>query len=354
MAGIVRQKIDQTALENYLRENVPEIATPIELKQFKHGQSNPTYQITAADGQRFVLRKRPPGQQISAQAHRVDREYRVLAALHGHTDVPVPRPYAMCSDPSVLGTPFYVMEFLDGRVFADVGVPGVSPEERTAIWREAAAVLARLHAVDPRDVGLEGFGRPDGFYGRQIRSFDAICAGQSKVVDGRTGRPLGPLPYYEECVRFFRDPSVQPRDRSCLVHGDYRIDNLVFHKTEPRVIGVLDLFTFFYMARHPGASPYDLTSLLPGRTPGMPQPEQVVAWYARCGGYDPTPDVDFGIAFGAWKTAVLAQGIEARMVTGQAGSEQVAAYAAIKNPMAELAWQLTQYCSSGWQQAARL
>ncbi|ATY58892.1 Phosphotransferase enzyme family domain [Cordyceps militaris] len=368
MAGIVRQKIDEAALQGFLRENVPEIATPIELKQFKHGQSNPTYLITAADGQRYVLRKRPPGTQISQHAHRIDREYQVLAALAG-TDVPVPKPYALCADASIIGTPFYIMEFLDGRIFADVGVPGVSPEERTAIWEDAARTLARLHAIDPRQVGLERFGKPGGFYQRQIRSFDAICASQSKVVNPETQQPLGSLPYYAECVQFFQNASVQPRDRSCIVHGDYRIDNLVFHKTEPRVIGVLDwetstighplsdicsLFTFFYMARHAGASPYDLSSLLPGRTPGMPQPEQIVAWYARYGRYDPTPDVDFGIAFGAWKTAILAQGIEARMVTGQAGSEQVAAYAAIKNPMADLAWQLTRYRDSAWQQSARL
>ncbi|KAM3430498.1 hypothetical protein MY4824_007662 [Beauveria thailandica] len=368
MAGVVRQKIDQVALENFLRKNVPEITTPIELKQFKHGQSNPTYQIVAADGKKYVLRKRPPGKQISKHAHRVEREYQVLVALE-NTDVPVPKPYALCEDESIIGTAFYIMEFLDGRIFADVGVPGVSPEERTAIWEAAAKTLARLHAIDPRQVGLEGFGKPSGFYKRQIRSFDAICASQSKVVNTATQEPLGPLPYYAECVQFFQNASVQPRDRSCLVHGDYRVDNLVFHKTEARVIGILDwetstighplsdiasLVTFFHMARHPGGSPYDLSSLLPGRTPGMPQPEQIVEWYACYGDYDPAPDFDYGIAFSIWKTAVLCQGIEARMVTGQAGSDQVAAYAAIKAPLAELAWKLTQCSKSAWQQSARL
>ncbi|KAJ4163558.1 hypothetical protein LMH87_005279 [Akanthomyces muscarius] len=368
MAGRVRQEIDQLALNCFLRDYVPEIATPINLKQFKHGQSNPTYQITAADGQRFVLRKRPPGKQISNHAHRVEREYQILAALED-TNVPVPKPYVMCEDASIIGTPFYIMEFLDGRIFDDVGVPGVSPEERTAIWHEAAKTLTKLHAIDPRDVGLQDFGKPSGFYKRQIRAFDAISASQSKVINKRTLQPIGPLPYYAECTQFFQNPAVQPRDRSCLVHGDYRIDNLVFHKTEPRVIGVLDwetstvghplsdicsLITFFYMAKQPGASPYDLSSLLPGRTPGMPQPEQVMEWYARHGPYDPKPDMDFGLAFSVFKLAVICQGIEARMLTGQAGSEKVASYAAVKNPMAELAWQLTQYSNRAWQQAARL
>lgn len=146
----------------------------------------------------------------------------------------------MCEDESVIGTPFYIMEFLDGRIFADVGVPGVSAAERAAIWQEAAKTLAKLHAIDPRQVGLEGFGKPSGFYKRQIRSFDAIYASQSKVVNTATQQPLGPLPYYAECVQFFQNSSVQPRDRACLVHGDYRVDNLVFHKTEPRVIGILE------------------------------------------------------------------------------------------------------------------
>lgn len=146
----------------------------------------------------------------------------------------------MCEDESVIGTPFYIMEFLDGRIFEDVGVPGVSGEERQAIWQDAIRVLAKLHAVDPREVGLENFGKPSGFYKRQIRSWEAISASQSKVINGATKQPVGQLPYYNECMDFFKNAKAQPRDRSCLVHGDFRIDNLVFHKTEPRVIGILE------------------------------------------------------------------------------------------------------------------
>ncbi|KAJ6780205.1 hypothetical protein PWT90_01932 [Aphanocladium album] len=367
MAGRVRQKIDQVALENYLQENLPEIATPIELKQFKFGQSNPTYQIIAADGRNYVLRKRPPGKQISKLSHRVEREYQVLAALE-NSDVPVPKAYMMCEDDSIIGTPFYIMEFLDGRIFEDTGIPGVSAEERAAIWQDAIKTLAKLHAIDPHEVGLEGYGKAGGFYKRQIRSWDAICSSQSKVVNAATKRPVGQLPYYAECMQFFQNASVQPRDRSCLVHGDFRIDNLVFHKTEPRVIGILDWETStighplsdvcsfivaFYMARHPGASPYDLSSLLPGRTPGMPQPDQILEWYAYYGRFNPKPDMNFGMAFNVFKTAAICQGIEARMAGGQAGSQQAASYAAIKNPLAELSWQLAQY-SNVWQQRARL
>ena len=264
MAGRVRQPIDERALEKFLADNVPAVKTPIELKQvsllvwfrfaaagkaylltrhatpqFGFGQSNPTYQITAADGQRFVMRKKPPGKLLSKTAHKVEREYRILHALE-HTDVPVPKTYCLCEDDSIVGTPFYIMEFLDGRIFEDFTMPGVDPEQRTLLWREAVRTLARFHAVDVRAVGLESFGRPAGFYNRQIQTWVTICQAQAKAVDVETKEPVGQLPHFEELVRFFKNEKLQPRDRTTLVHGDYKIDNLVFHKTEPRVIGILE------------------------------------------------------------------------------------------------------------------
>lgn len=186
-----------------------------------------------------MLRKRPPGKQISKLSHRIEREYQVLAALE-HADIPVPKPYIICEDDFIIGTPFYIMEFLDGRIFEDTGIPGVTPKERTAIWQDAIRVLTKLHAINPCDVGLDGYGKPGGFYKRQIRSWDTICASQAKVANKDTNKPVGQLPYYMECIEFFKDARIQPQDRSCLVHGDFRIDNLVFHKTEPRVIGILE------------------------------------------------------------------------------------------------------------------
>lgn len=256
MAGRVRQPIDEVAFQRYLSEHVPAIKLPVELKQvgkppppfltpantsrqFGFGQSNPTYQLTAADGQRFVMRKKPPGKLLSKTAHKVEREYRIMHALEG-TDVAVPKTYALCEDESVIGTPFYVMEFLDGRIFEDFTMPGVSAQEREALWREAVETLARFHAVDRKEVGLEGFGRAGGFYGRQIKTWTTICASQAKVVDVETGEAVGKLPHFDETVRFFKNERLQPKDRATLVHGDYKIDNLVFHKTEPRVIGILE------------------------------------------------------------------------------------------------------------------
>lgn len=185
------------------------------------------------------MRKKPPGKLISKMSHRVEREYQILRALES-TDIPVPKTYSLCMDDSVIGTPFYIMEFLDGRIFEDQTMPGVAPEERAALWREAIRTLAKFHSVDPREVGLERYGKAGGFYNRQIQTWETICAMQEKVVDVTTNRPIGKLPFFEQCVQSFKNERSQPKDRMSLVHGDFRIDNLVFHPTEPRVIGVLE------------------------------------------------------------------------------------------------------------------
>lgn len=185
------------------------------------------------------MRKKPPGKLLSKTAHKVEREYRIMHALEG-TQVAVPKTYGLCEDESIIGTPFYIMEFLDGRIFEDFTMPGVSPTDRTAMWREAVRTLARLHAVDHHKQGLGTFGKPNGFYNRQINTWITICNSQAKVTDVETGEPVGQLPHFEETVRFFKNEKLQPKDRSTLVHGDFKIDNLVFHKTEPRVIGILE------------------------------------------------------------------------------------------------------------------
>ncbi|KAH7170763.1 kinase-like domain-containing protein [Dactylonectria macrodidyma] len=356
MAGRVRQPIDEAAFERYISEHVPAIKTPIDLKQFGFGQSNPTYQITAADGQRFVMRKKPPGKLISKTAHKVEREYRVLHALE-HTDVAVPKTYGLCEDDSVIGTPFYIMEFLDGRIFEDFTMPGISAAEREAMWREAVKTLARFHAVDYKKAGLERFGKPSGFYNRQIQTWTTICGSQEKAIDVETHEAVGKLPHFDETVRFFKNERLQPKDRATLVHGDYKIDNLVFHKTEPRVIGILDwemstvghplsdvcnFMTNFYTARHEGASPYSAEGFLPGRTPGLPQPEQILAWYTETSGYDPRPELPWGMAFNIWRLAGVCQGIAARYAVRQASSEKAKHHAVTRTPMAEFAWVLAE------------
>lgn len=191
MAGQIRQPIDLAALEKYISQNVPEIKIPLDVKQFGFGQSNPTYQLTSVPtGERYVMRKKPPGKLLSKAAHKVEREHRIIAAL-GPTDVPVPKAYVLCEDESVIGTPFYIMEFLDGRIFEDATMPQVGARERTALWKAAIETLAKFHRVDFRKVGLEKFGQPKGFYDRQLATWKQICAAQGQAVDVDTKKPVG-------------------------------------------------------------------------------------------------------------------------------------------------------------------
>jgi len=207
--------------------------------QFGYGQSNPTYQLTAADGQKYVLRKKPPGKLLSKTAHQVEREYRIIHAL-GQTDVPVPRAYCLCEDASVIGTPFYIMEFMDGRIFEDPSFPNVTASERNDMWREAVRTIAKMHSVDPSSVGLSNFGKPVSFYNRQLKTFSTISTSQAQVVDVEDKHPVGNIPHFQDIVAFLRNSDTQPKDRGSLIHGDYKIDNLVYHQTQPKVIGILE------------------------------------------------------------------------------------------------------------------
>ncbi|KAJ0349011.1 hypothetical protein COL154_005170 [Colletotrichum chrysophilum] len=355
MAGRVRHPIDQAALERYIEKNVPEIKTPIEIKQFGFGQSNPTYQLTSATSTRYVLRKKPPGKLLSKAAHKVEREHRIIHALEP-TDVPVPRALCLCEDDAVVGTPFYIMEFLDGRIFEDAAMPEVvDPAERKALWRAATQTLARLHRVDPKSVGLEGYGKRDGFYDRQIATWTTICESQAAAEDRETGERVGDLPHFGEMIGFFEDKAAQPRDRGTLIHGDFKIDNIVFHKTEARVIGVLDwemstvghplsdlcnFLTPYFTASRGNSGVYAHEGFLAGATPGLPSVEEIVGWYGAEAGWDPAPELNWGMAFNVFRLSAVLQGIAARAAQGQASSEQAKRYAVTRGPLAEFAWEL--------------
>ncbi|KAF9249704.1 hypothetical protein DTO013E5_4311 [Penicillium roqueforti] len=352
MAGEVRQPIDIPSLEKYIDQHVPEVKTPLDVKQFGFGQSNPTYLLTAADGRQVVLRKKPPGKLLSKTAHKVEREYKIIRALWD-TDVPVPRAYCLCEDDSVIGTAFYIMEFLDGRHFTDPAMPGISGEERKALWKNAVQTLAKFHSVVPKSVGLETFGKPTGFFDRQIATFKTISKAQAAVVDADTKKPVGELPHFDDMVKFFSQKSTQPLDRGTLVHGDYKIDNMIFHKTEPRVIGILD----WEMATvgHPLSdfcnltSPYiidggdsQLSQFAPGVVPGLPRREECIGWYAETSGYETSSDVAWGDAFFAFRGSVIMQGIAARFAGRQASSARASDYAKRAKPFAEGAWERVQ------------
>ncbi|KAF1990414.1 APH-domain-containing protein [Aulographum hederae CBS 113979] len=396
MAGTVRQPIDLKALEKYIDQNVPEIKTPLILKQFGFGQSNPTYQLTARDSRKYVLRKKPPGKLISKTAHNVEREYRVIHALE-NTDVPVPKAYCICTNDSIIGSAFYIMEFLDGRIFEEPEIPGVSAEERREMWHSAVLTLAKLHRLDPKKVGLEKFGKSSGFYDRQIATFTGLEEKQAEAVDVDTKQPVGNLPRKQHLLEFFKKAEYRPKDRGVPIHGDFKIDNLVFHKTEPRVIGILD----WEMSTigHPLSDlsnllvPYTITpiaspiTILPApnsnnapitrlprnaysafspssRLAGIPPKEEVLAWYTtavasetagpQIRGWNPQQDIQWGAAFAMFRDAVIYQGIAARYAARQASSAQAWEVGQERGNCAEVCWGLVQTVLEGRGERAKL
>ncbi|KAI1976535.1 hypothetical protein LOZ53_006031 [Ophidiomyces ophidiicola] len=344
MAGAVRQPIDVPALERYLERTVPSIKVPLGVKQFGFGQSNPTYLLTASDGQQLVLRKKPPGRLLSRTAHRVDREYQIIHALH-KTDVPVPEAICLCEDDSIIGTAFYIMEFLNGRIFTDPSIPDVSPADRKAIWKDAVETLAKFHRLNPKSIGMEKFGRPSGFYDRQIATFRTISKAQANIADIETSIPVGDLPHFDDMVEFFSNKDWQPKDRGTFVHGDYKIDNMVFHKTEPRVIGVLDwematighpLSDFCNLTGpylHPSGAPNSI-KFSPGDVPGLPTREECIQWYSQIAGWNPTSELLWGDAFYGFRGSVIMQGIAAPYAVRQASSAHAREYGKQMGPFA--------------------
>ena len=290
--------LNEAALNAWLAGHVDGYRGPLSVQQFKSGASNPTYMLTAASG-RYVLRKKPPGQ-LLASAHQVDREYRVMKAL-GAVGFPTPRMRALCDDEGVIGTAFFVMDFLDGRIFRDARLPEQMPAERTAIYAELNAVMARLHAIDPDAVGLGDYGRHGGYYERQI----------SRWTKQYRGAETGPIPAMEALIE--RLPGRMPKTEGVVVaHGDYRLENVMFHPTEPRIIAVLDweLSTLgdpiadlaynciLWHSRSPSWGTLDGIDLA---TSGIPTEAEYVAAYARNSGRGEIHDFDFYLAFSIFR-----------------------------------------------------
>jgi aminoglycoside phosphotransferase (APT) family kinase protein len=225
-------------------------------------------------------------------------------------------------------------------------------------WHSAVTTLAKFHRVIPKDVALESYGKPSGFYNRQITTFNTISKSQAEAKDKETGIPVGKIPHQDDMVAFFSDPKTQPKDRSSFVHGDYKIDNVVFHKTEPRVIGILDwemstighplsdlnnLFApYLWADKKKSLGSRANEAFLPGKTAGLPSQDQLVAWYSEVAGWDPKPDLTWGHAFSTYRSAIIMQGIAARYALRQASSAQAQDYGSLMKPFAEAAWDLVQ------------
>ena len=329
---------DAAALDAYLRARIPGWRGPVAVEQFRGGQSNPTYKLTAGD-RRYVLRRKPPGKLLPS-AHAVDREYRVISAL-ANTDVPVPRTFCLCDDDSVIGTAFYVMDFVEGRVLWDPTLPGLQATERRAIFDAMNRVIAALHSVDYAGVGLRDFGKPGNYFARQIDRWSRqYKASETEPIEAMD-RLIDWLPRH-----------IPPDERTAIVHGDYRLDNLVFHPTEPRVLAVLDWelstlghpladFSYHMMAWRLGGDEFrglrgaDLVAL------GIPSEDEYVALYlerTHAAARPPPEQWSFYLAYNLFRLAAILQGVMARAVAGNAASARAVEAGKRARPIAELGW----------------
>jgi aminoglycoside phosphotransferase (APT) family kinase protein len=314
-------RFDERRLEAWLAAAIEGFGGELAVRQFQGGASNPTFLLTTQtpEGQRrYVLRKKPPGQ-LLASAHQVDREYRVMKAL-GATGVPVPVMRALCEDEGVIGTAFYVMDFLEGRIFRDAALPGLEPAERAAIYDELNATLAKLHQVDFAAVGLSDYGRPGGYFERQVGRWTKQYRGAETEAIPAMERLIEELP-----------GRIPVADEVAIAHGDYRLENVMFHPTEPRLIAVLDweLSTLGHPLADIAYNAFLWRSDSPSwgtlqgvdfTTSGIPSMEAYVAAYCRRTGREGIEDFPFYLAFSVFRLASISQGVYRRILAGNAST----------------------------------
>lgn len=332
-------RFDENALADYLSQHVDGFSGTLKIEQFEGGQSNPTFRLEAS-GRRFVLRKQPPGQLLPS-AHQVDREYRVMRALQGSA-VPVPRMYASCEDPGVIGTKFYVMEWVDGRLFTETRLPDLEPAERRSVYLDLAQVLASLHNVDPETVGLADFGRPGNYYERQIgRWTKQYVASKTEEIDAM-----------ERLMAWLPD-NIPGQPKTVIVHGDYRLGNTLLRPTGPRIAAVLDwelstlgdgLADLGYLCQDYHGEAYtdvglagaDLEAL------GIPTEAEMVDEYRRHAGIDRIENWPFYLIYNMFRSAAIIQGVYKRGVDGNASSETALQFKDAARMRAQRAWMLVE------------
>lgn len=337
---LANHRFDEAALCRHLEAALPGFRGPCRIRQFQGGQSNPTFHLETA-GRSYVMRKRPPGT-LLASAHAVDREYQVQQALRG-TGVPVPEMLLLCRDESVIGTMFFVMGHVDGRVYADRLLPGCTAAERTAMYAHMAQILAELHRLDYRAVGLEGYGRPDGYIARQV----------ARWAKQYVASKLDECPAMDRVIEWL--PAHMPAlDEVAIAHGDYRIGNLVFHPTEPRVAAVLDweLSTIGHPTadlaynclayRLPSAGGGPATADPDYAALGIPDEARYVASYCAGRGRAAVDDWEFFLVFAMFRLAAILAGVYRRGVDGNA-ADRGALEAGIRFKLtAECAWDIAR------------
>lgn len=336
------QSIDEDRLATYLQSNLDGFEGAVTASKFSGGQSNPTFKLSTSSGD-FVLRKQPPGHLLKS-AHAVDREYRVMAALKP-TSVPVPQMMHLCEDTEILGSKFFIMEFKNGRTFWDSAIPEVSKAERSAIYEQVNQVLADLHSIDIDATGLTDFGRPGNYYARQLKRWtEQYRASQFETIDNM-----------DWMISWLHDHLPEDDGRVSLVHGDFRLDNLMYHHTEAELIAVLDweLSTlghpFADLANHcmqqrmpsevgdmSGLANMDLNAL------GIPSERDFIARYCERRGIEKIDDWDFYLSFSVFRLGAILQGVAKRGREGNASSERALKVHKFVEPLATMAKNIAQ------------
>jgi aminoglycoside phosphotransferase (APT) family kinase protein len=332
-------RFDEAALGRYLAAHVPGFSGPLHVQQFEGGQSNPTFRLEAG-GRRYVLRKQPPGELLPS-AHQVDREYRVMKALQD-TAVPVPKMLALCDDPQIIGTRFYVMEWVDGRIFAETLLPGLQPAERRGIYLDLARVLAALHNVMPDDVGLGDFGRPGNYYERQVGRWS------KQYLASKTEE----IPAMDKLMEWL-PKNIPEQRKTVVVHGDYRLGNAIIHPTEPRIVAVLDwelstlgdgLADLGYLCQDYHGESYEDAGLAGAdlKLLGIPSEQEMVAEYCRYAGIAAIDNWPFYLVYNMFRSAAIIQGVYRRGLDGNASSAKALGYKDAARLRAQRAWGMVQ------------
>jgi aminoglycoside phosphotransferase (APT) family kinase protein len=330
-------RFDEKKLEAYLAERIDGFQTPLEVRQFKGGQSNPTYKLVTPN-RNYVLRRKPPGKLLPS-AHAVDREFRIISALHP-TGFPVAKPYLLCEDESVIGTMFYVMDCVEGRIYWGPMLPDQTPQQRTQIYDAMNETFARLHNIDWEKLGLQDYGKPGNYVARQVSRWTK----QYQLSETET------IPEMNRLIEWL--PQHLPTDaRDSIVHGDYRLDNMILHPTEPKVIAVLDWelctigdpmadFTYHLMQWQMPGGVSSGGSLLDAdfKALGIPDKDEYTAMYCRRTHRDQAPNMDYYAAYNFFRLAGILQGIVGRVRDGTAANANAAQNSAGVRPLAERAW----------------
>jgi len=327
--------LDADKLADWMVANVEGFVGPVTVRKFAGGQSNPTYRLDSPSGS-YVLRRKPFGPLLPS-AHAVDREYAVIAGLYP-TGFPVAKPYGLCTDDGVIGSMFYIMAMVEGRTIWDGGMPGVTPEERTATYHAIVDTLAALHNTDMQAAGLEDYGKPGNYFERQVGRW-------TKQYRGAETEGLEDM----ERLIDYLSRTIPEQTRTTIVHGDYRIDNMIFDASEAKVRAVLDwelsttgdpLADFSYLMMNWVTEPEGRSGVLglTGPETGIPTIEQMTARYCAATGRDGVPDLNWYFAFGLFRLASIVQGIKKRVLDGTASSAHAAEMATRVPRLAAQAW----------------